>query len=305
LFGLMMAQGVVWYTGHFYVQIFIERILKVDQATVNWLMLSVVAISAPFYVLFAWLSDTWGRKPIMLFGMVLMLLAYFPGFHILTRAANPALAEATAAEPVTVAADPADCSFQLDLTGGRAQFSTSCDVAKSALASAGVNYATIAAPPGTPAEVRIGSRNAVDSVDLRGLSPADAAAARKAFSERLHASLAAYGYPEKADPSRFNFLAALGVLIVFIIAATALYGPQAAALVELFPTRIRYTALSLPYNVGTGWFGGLLSPIAFAITTATGNIYAGLWFPAVVTGVAAIVCLVLWPETKDRDIHAS
>lgn len=304
LFGLMMAQGVVWYTAHFYAQFFIERILKVDQATVITLMITMVAISAPLYIFFAWISDKLGRKPIMLFGMVLMLAAYFPGFQILTRAANPALAEASQTAPVTVIADPADCSFQLDLTGGAARFSSSCDIAKGALTSAGVTYETAAGTPYQTAQVRIGDDVIVDSVDARGLPAAEQAALRADFTTRLREALNAAGYPAGANPDQLNFGLALAVLLVFVVAATALYGPQAAALVELFPTRIRYTALSLPYNVGTGWFGGLLSPVAYAITTATGSIYAGLWFPVVVTAIAALVFFFFWPETKDRDIHA-
>jgi MFS family permease len=304
LFGLMMAQGVVWYTGHFYAQVFIERILKVDQKTVNWLMITIVAISAPLYVFFAWLSDRVGRKPIMLFGMVLMALAYFPGFHMLTRAANPALAAATEAAPATVVADPSDCSFQLDLTGGAARFLTSCDIAKSALTSAGVNYETVAGPPGALAQVRVGAAS-VESVNAAALPASEQKAARDAFAARLREALNGAGYPEHADAAAINFPLALGVLFIFIVAATALYGPQAAALVELFPTRIRYTALSLPYNIGTGWFGALLAPLAVAISTTTGNIYAGLWFPLIVTALAALIFLTFWPETKDRDIHAA
>jgi MFS family permease len=304
LFGLMMAQGVVWYTAHFYAQFYLERILKIASPTVNVFMISVVLLSAPLYVLFARLSDRIGRKPIMLFGMLLMLALYFPGYHLLTRAANPALAEASAAAPAVVFADPADCSFQLDLTGGAQQFASSCDMAKSALSSAGVSYTTQAAPAGALAQVRIGDRIVVDSVNATGQAATAIRVARTAFDARLRAGLTEAGYPTAADPARINFALVFAVLALFIVAATALYGPQAAALVELFPTRIRYTALSLPYHIGTGWFGGLLPATVFAINTATGNIYAGLWFPAVVTAIAAAVCLVFWPETKDRDIHA-
>ncbi len=304
LFGLMMAQGVVWYTGYFYAQFFIERILKVDQRTVNLLMLSVAVISAPLYVFFAWISDKIGRKPVMLFGMALMLVLYIPGFHLLTRAANPALAEASARAPVRVHADPASCALQLDLTGGGgARFESACDIAKSALANAGVSYTAVQAPPGSPAEVRVGAET-VRSSSLAGLDGAERKAARAAFQARLGEALARAGYPKAADPARFDFALTLLVMIAFIIAATALYGPQAAAMVELFPTRIRYTAFSLPYNIGTGWFGGMLPATAFAIMTATGDIYAGLWYPIVVTIVAIVVNVLFWPETKDRDINA-
>ncbi len=304
LFGLMMAQGVSWYATHFYAPVFIERILKVEQRTVNELMIVVVILSAPMYIFFAWLSDKIGRKPIMLFGMVLFTIACIPGYHLLTRAANPALEQAQASAPVVVTADPKDCSFQLDLTGGARQFATSCDIAKSALSNAGVNYTTQPGPSAAPAQVHIGGQIMVESVSAVGLSNAETKTMRAAFETRLKEALGQAGYPVAADASRFDFFLALGVMLVLVVAATALYGPQAAALVELFPTRIRYTALSLPYNVGTGWFGGLLPPAVVAISTTTGNIYAGLWFPVIITGIAAVICLLFWPETKDRDIHA-
>jgi MFS family permease len=301
LFGLMMAQGVGWYTANFYTQIFMERILRVDQKTVNLVMITVVVISAPLYIFFAWLSDKIGRRPVMLFGMVLMALMYFPGFHLITRAANPALAQASQSVPVTVAADPADCSFMLDLSGGAHQFASSCDIARTALADAGVTYELVNAPAGSNATVSIGS-SVIDSINAEGKPAAEAKAARAAFAAQLQPDLVAAGYPARADPDRINFPLLIGVMTLFIIAATALYGPQAAALVELFPTRIRYTAFSLPYNIGTGWFGGLAPVTALAIVTATGNIYAGLWFPLIVTALAAVIFLFLWPETKDRDI---
>jgi MFS family permease len=304
LFGLMMAQGVSWYATHFYAPVFLERTLRVDGRTVNELMIAAVIISAPLYVFFAWLSDKVGRKPIMLFGMGLFTLFCLPGFHLLSSAANPALGAAQARSPVVVIADPADCSFQLDLTGGARQFASSCDLAKGALANAGVNYTTERGAAGRPAQVQIGGRILGESIDASGLDRAATAAARRAFDQHLSAALTEAGYPPAAEPGAFQFWLALGVMVVLVIAATALYGPQAAALVELFPTRIRYTALSFPYNVGTGWFGGLLPPTVFAISTATGNIYAGLWFPVIVAAIAGLVCLLFWPETKDRDIHA-
>jgi predicted MFS family arabinose efflux permease len=304
LFGLMMAQGVVWYTAHFYSQFYLERVLKIESKTVNTIMIVVVLVSAPLYLFFARISDRIGRKPVMLGGMLLMLALYFPGFHLLTRAANPALAAASQSAPAVVVADPADCSFQLDLTGGAHQFASSCDLAKSALANAGIAYSTQAAPAGTLAKIRVGTNTVIESVNAQGLAVADIRAARTAFEARLRPALDAAGYPKAADANAINHPIVLAVLILFIVAATALYGPQAAALVELFPTRIRYTALSFPYHVGTGWFGGLLPATVFAINTATGDIFAGLWFPVIVTAIAAIVCLIFWPETKDRDIHA-
>ena len=303
LFGVMMAQGVVWYTGHFYTQFFLDRLLKVDSVTVNWIMITVTSLSAPLYVFFGWLSDRVGRKPVMLFGMALMLALYFPGFHMMTRAANPALADASALAPAVVYADPADCSFQLDLTGGAAQFATSCDIAKGALAAAGVGYTTQAAPNGTIAQVRVGGAT-VESRSAEGLAPAEIRAAHKAFQVELRPALDAAGYPERADPATFNFAGVFAVMMGFVIAATALYGPLAATLVELFPTRIRYTAMSFPYHVGTGWFGGLLPVISFAIVTATGDLFSGLWYPAGATAIAILVTILFHPETRHRDIHA-
>jgi len=316
LFGVMMAQGVVWYTAHFYSQFYLERILKFDSQTVNLIMITVVLISAPLYIFFARLSDSVGRKPVMLFGMLLMLALYFPGFHFITQSGNPALAAASEQTPVTVIADPADCTFQLDLTGGAQQFATSCDIAKSALSNAGIGYETVAGEPGALARVRIGDNLEVESVSAVGQSMSDIRATRTAFNDRLRAALNEAGYPSAAPGPMQNwsvgeitrvFSEKGGVILMmalFIVAACALYGPQAAALVELFPTRIRYTAMSFPYHVGTGWFGGLLPAIVFAINTATGSIYNGLWFPAIATAIAALVTFFFWPETKDRDIHA-
>lgn len=315
LFGVMMAQGVVWYTAHFYSQFYLERILKIDSQTVNLIMITVVLISAPLYIFFARISDSIGRKPVMLFGMLLMLVLYFPGFQFITRAGNPALAEASAATPVIVYANPNDCTFQLDLTGGAAQFATACDIAKSALSNAGVSYTTVSAPIGLTARVVIGENVEIESVSAVGQSASEIRATRAAFAERLRDALSQAGYPTAAPGPMQNWSLAeiirvftekwgvIAMMALFIVAACALYGPQAAALVELFPTRIRYTAMSFPYHVGTGWFGGLLPAIVFAINTATGSIYMGLWFPVVVTALAILVTFFFWPETKDRDIH--
>ncbi len=300
LVAIMSAQGAVWYTAFFYVQTFIERFLKVAPETINLLMLSATAASAIGYVVFGWLSDRIGRKPVMLLGMTLMLVAYFPGFHMLARTLNPALAEAEARVPVVVVADPADCSLQFDPVGKTA-FVSSCDIAKSALASAGVSYSNEVGRAGAPAEVRIGPAS-VTAQGARGV-PADAAKAVKAKTKgEIKAALAAAGYPAVADPARMNLAGAFGVLMIFVIAATALYGPIAACLVELFPTRIRYTAMSLPYHIGTGWIGGFVPFTAFAIVAATGNIYAGLWYPVAFTALSVVTCLLLLPETKGRPL---
>jgi MFS family permease len=300
LMAIMFAQGAVWYTAFFYVQTFMERFLKAPPETINILMLSATAASAPLYVLFGWLSDKLGRKAVMLFGMTLMLAAYFPGFHLLSQTLNPALAEAEARTPVVVIADPADCSLQFDPVG-KAQFVTSCDIAKSTLANAGVSYDTQDGPAGAPAQVRIGA-NIINSVDASGQPPEVTKALKASVERQIKQGLTNARYPEKADPERMNLWGAFGVLLVFTIAATALYGPIAACLVELFPTRIRYTALSLPYHVGTGWVGGFVPFTAFAIVTAVGDIYSGLWYPFVFTLISVLTCLFFLPETKGRPL---
>jgi len=300
LFGIMSAQGAVWYTAFFYVQTFMEKFLKVDPATVNALMMAAAAVSAVGYVVFGWLSDKVGRKPVMLFGMTLMLIAYFPAFHLLATTLNPALAEAQARTPVTVIADPADCALQFDPIG-KASFTSSCDIAKSALANAGVSYVNEPAAPGQPAMVRVGMAT-IPSIDARGLPKDVAKAIRASIEGKIKDGLARAGYPAKADPKRMNLAGAFGVLLVFVIAATALYGPIAACLVELFPTRIRYTGMSLPYNIGTGWIGGFVPFTAFAIVAAVGDIYSGLWYPFAFTLISVVVTLFLLPETRDRAI---
>jgi hypothetical protein len=234
--------------------------------------------------------------------MTLMLVAYFPGFHMLSRTLNPALAEAVARTPVVVIADPADCSFQFDPVG-KARFVTSCDIAKSTLANAGVSYRTEAGPPGEPAMVRVGMATVV-SADAKDLPPDAAAAVKASVESRIKAGLARAGYPTSADPQRMNLAAAFSVLLVFVVAATALYGPMAACLVELFPTRVRYTALSLPYHIGTGWIGGFVPFTAFAIVTATGDIYSGLWYPFGFTLLSVVCCALFLKETRGRPLDA-
>ena len=299
LFAFMSAQGAVWYTTFFYVQIFLERFLKVEPAAVNTLMICATLASAPLYVMFAWLSDRVGRKWVMWFGMTLALVAFFPGFKALTLAANPALAEAQAATPVVVFADPADCALQFDPIG-RTQFASACDIAKTSLANAGVSYENLAAPAGAGAEVRIG-QTVVVSADGSRLDAAGLKTVRAQVDGQIRQALADNGYPAVADPARTNLPAVFGILMIFVVAATALYGPMAAALVELFPTRIRYTAMSLPYHIGTGWVGGFVPFSAFAIVTATGNIYSGLWYPVIFTAISVVVCLFL-PETKGKPL---
>lgn len=300
LFGIMIAQGAVWYCGYFYTRFFMERVLKVEVATVDMIVLTITAISAFLYVFFGWLSDRVGRKPVMLFGMILALVAFFPGFQALTYAANPALAEAQARAPVVVVADPADCAIQFDPVGKTA-FASACDLAKSVLSNAGVNYDNRRAAPGTVAQVHVGD-TVVASIDARSLSGEALAAARADVERRVRTALSDAGYPARADPERINLPLVIAILLVFIVAATALYGPQAAALVELFPTRVRYTALSLPYHIGTGWIGGLLPAASFALVAWSGNIYFGLWYSVFFTLAAIVVSLIWLPETRGRDL---
>jgi MFS family permease len=300
LTAVMFAQGAVWYCAFFYTQVFMEKFLKVPPATVNGLMMAATLVSAPLYVFFGWLSDKYGRKWVMWFGMVLALLAFLPGFHMMAQFANPGLAEASRNTPVVVVADPQACSLQFDPVGKTA-FVTSCDIAKSYLANAGINYDNEAAPAGSVAKVRIGEAEVV-SVEGAGLDKEALKAAKTGVEGQLKAALAAAGYPDSADPERINVLGLFGVLMVFTIAATALYGPQASALVEMFPTRVRYTAMSLPYHVGTGWVGGFVPFSAFAIVAATGNIYAGLAYPIFFTGISVLFTLFLLKETSGRSL---
>jgi hypothetical protein len=301
LFGLLAAQGAVWYTAQFYTQVFLERVIKVEPATVNELIMVIAAIGAPLHMFFAWASDKVGRKPVMLFGLGLAALCYLPGFQMLAEAANPALTAAAAKSPVTVAAAPDSCSFQFDPIG-KAKFVSSCDIAKGALASAGVPYRNDAAQGGL-AQVRIGGAT-IASPDGTALDAQALTAAKAKFAALLKTALTQAGYPASAKTSDIDIPRTIAILLVFMVAAAALYGPQAAALVELFPTRIRYTALSVPYHIGVGWFGGFLPTIAFAIVVATGNIYAGLWYPAAVAAIGFVVTLLFLPETRGRDIEA-
>ena len=301
LVGLLMGQGVVWYTAQFYTQFFLERVVRVEPRMVNLLILSVTVVSALLHIFFARLSDRVGRKPVMLFGLGLAAITLIPGFQWLTEAVNPALAEATARAPVTVLAAPDECSVQFDLIG-KTKFTSSCDIAKSTLTNLGVAYRNKSVDPGTLARIRIGTVS-LSSIDGTVLAPSALALGQKNFATEVKSALTAAGYPAKADSKRVDVPLAIAILLIFVIGAAALYGPQAATLVELFPTRIRYSALSLPYHVGVGWFGGFLPPAAFAIVAATGNLYAGLWYPVTIAGIGFVVTLLFLPETRGRDIN--
>jgi MFS family permease len=300
LTAVMFAQGAVWYCAFFYIPIFLEKFLKVDPRTVNLLIMAAAAASAPLYVFFGWLSDRIGRKWVLWGGMALSLVFFFPGFHLMAKYANPALAEAERRTPVMVIADPAACTLQFDPVG-KARFTTSCDIAKSTLANAGISYQNKDALPGTTASVTVGATT-VAAFEGSGMDGAALKAAKADFDKRLKAALVTAGYPDKADPARANLPALFAVLLVFVVGATALYGPQASALVELFPTRVRYTALSLPYHVGTGWVGGFVPFSAFAIVAATGDIYAGLWYPFIFTLISVVCTMLFLPETKGRSL---
>ncbi len=302
LAGLTAGQAVVWYTGQFYSLFFLEKTLKIDGVLTNELVAVALLLATPFFVVFGWLSDKIGRKPIILAGCLLAVLTYFPIFKAITVAANPQLAAATASAPVTVVADPADCAFQFDPVGKKT-FASSCDLVKSALATAGVSYANQAAPSGSVAQVHIGAIN-LSSFKGESLPPAELKKQKAAWTKTLGSALKTAGYPAKADPAKINTPVLIGLLWLLVLYVTMVYGPIAAALVEMFPARIRYTSMSLPYHVGNGWFGGFLPTTAFAMVAATGNIYYGLWYPVVVAGVTFIIGLVFVKEMRGAKIEA-
>jgi MFS family permease len=303
LLGAVMGQAVVWYTGQFYALFFLERTLKVDGATTNILVAIALVLATPCFVLFGWLSDRIGRKPIIMTGCLLAMLTYMPLFGALTRYANPALYAAQSAAPVTVVADPKECSVQFDPIGKNPFDSTSCDIAKNFLAKASVTYKSEDAPAGTVTKIRSGS-STFDAPDPKVLKGADRKAAIAAFQKQVKAALTAAGYPDKANPAAINKPMVVLILFILVLYVTMVYGPIAALLVELFPARIRYSAMSLPYHIGNGWFGGFLPTIAFAMVAAKGDIYYGLWYPIVVAGITLVLGLLFLPETFKRPIDA-
>ena len=301
LLGLVAGQAVVWYTGQFYALFFLGQVLKVDPFTTNMLIAWSLVLGSGGFVFFGWLSDKVGRKPIILGGCLIAALTYFPLFKLLSAEANPDLARAHATIQVQVVADPASCSFQFNPTG-TARFTQPCDVAKAALARASVNYSVQQAPAGTVAGIRIQNNEII-----RADSPT--------FARDLAAALTAAGYPAASNPSVVKMsnpfdifaeqqLVLIGILTLLVIYVTMVYGPIAAALVELFPTRIRYTSMSLPYHIGNGWFGGLLPATSFAMIAQTGDVYFGLWYPIVIALMTVVIGIFFVPETKDRDIYA-
>ena len=338
LIGLTAGQAVVWYSGQFYALFFLTQSLKVDGATANIFVAASLIIGTPFFIIFGTLSDKIGRKPIIMAGCLLAVLTYFPVFEALTRAANPDLHAAQQKSQVVVVADPGECSFQFNPTG-TVKFTSSCDVGKQRLAAGSVSYVNETAPKGTPAVIKVGDKviNVFPTAEeiaaaktaaetkleaLKAASPVDekaVAASETAiknlsdekkskdavFSANLSGALEEAGYPTKADPAKVDKVMVILILSYLVLLVTMVYGPIAAMLVEMFPTRIRYTSMSLPYHIGNGWFGGLLPTTAFAIVAQTGNMYNGLWYPIIVAGMTFVIGMLFVKETKDVDIYAN
>ncbi|MEN3276787.1 MAG: hypothetical protein V7631_2577 [Massilia sp.] len=308
LVGLTMGQAVVWYTGQFYALFFLTQTLKIDGPTANILIAIALIIGTPFFLVFGWLSDKIGRKWIILGGCVIAAATYFPIFKAITHYGNPALEQAIASSPVVVHADPATCNFQVDPSGTR-KFPSSCDIATRMLTNASVNYNTVAAPAGSVAQITVGDKviqsfNATmtaDGIDF----DADSKARQTALNKEVVSTLKTAGYPEKADPARINKPMLVLLLFILMLYVTMVYGPIAAMLVEMFPTRIRYSSMSLPYHIGNGWFGGLLPTISFALVAANGNIYYGLWYPIIIALVTVAIGAFFVRETKDNNIYAA
>ncbi len=311
LFGLVMGQGVVWYTGQFYALFFLANVLKVDSATANILVAVSLIIGTPFFVIFGTLSDKIGRKPIIMLGLALAVVTYFPLFKALTAAANPELARAQVTAKIVVKADPATCSFQGSPVAREVDFLSGCDIAKRSLTQNSASYQNEAAPAGTPTTIRIGDKEITPptAATLPGGHKFDEASTKSiaAFKKDVSETLKAAGYPPKAKPIDFmgsQWWSIVAILSILVLYVTMVYGPIAAMLVELFPTRIRYTSMSLPYHIGNGWFGGLLPSVTFAMVASNGDMYYGLWYPIVIAAACFVIGMVFVKETKDVDIYA-
>jgi MFS family permease len=302
LLGATAGQAVVWYSGQLYALFFLTQTLKVESVVANLLIAGALAIGTVFFIVFGWLSDKIGRKPIIMAGCLLALLTYFPIFKGLTHFGNPALEEAAESSPVVVVADPDSCSFQFapGELRGHIRFTSACDIVKNTLTQASVPYSNVSAPAGTTPSVQIGNRTIEAFPD--DLAPEFIEAEQTRFTAELTNAVSEAGYPAQADPERINKPMILLLLTILVLYVTMVYGPIAAWLVELFPTRIRYTSMSLPYHIGNGWFGGFLPTTAFAVVVLTGNIYSGLWYPVVVAAMTFVVGTFFLPETKDVDI---
>ncbi|MBN8997661.1 MAG: MHS family MFS transporter [Rhizobiales bacterium] len=301
LLGATAGEAVIWYGGQFYALFFLTQTLKVAPVTANILIAVALLIGTPFFIFFGWLSDRIGRKPIMLAGFLIAAVTYFPIFQGITHFANPALEKALATAPVSVVADPAECSFQLKLTNTE-KYTTSCDIATSTLVNKSVNYTLTPGPAGSVAQVKIGDAT-IDAFGAAGLSGDDVKAKTAAFETAVGDAIKGHGYPAAANPDEINLVMTVILLAILVLFVTMVYGPIAAWLVEMFPTRIRYTGMSLPYHIGNGWFGGFLPAIVFAIVASTGNIYSGLWYPIIIAAMSFVVALFFLPETKDRDLN--
>ncbi|GAB7547067.1 MFS transporter [Cupriavidus sp. 8B] len=309
LVGLTAGQAVVWYTGQFYSLFFLTQVLKVDATTANLLIAGALVIGTPFFIFFGSLSDKIGRKWIIMAGCALAMLTYFPLFKAMTHYANPALERAQQSAQIVVTADPKQCSFQGSPIAREIDFRSSCDIVKRTLAQASASYEVVEAPAGTVATVKIGDKEFASlnaTLVPAGHSFDDASKKQIAtFKKQVGDSMAAAGYPTKADPAQMNTIMVLVVLVILVIYVTMVYGPIAAMLVEMFPTRIRYTSMSLPYHIGNGWFGGLLPTISFALVAQNGNIYYGLWYPIIIAGVTLVIGSLFVRETKDVNIYAN
>jgi len=303
LVGLTAGQAVVWYTGQFYALFFLTQALKVDAVTANLMIAASLLIGTPFFIVFGTLSDKIGRKPIIMAGCLLAVVTYFPVFSALTKAANPDLYAAQQKSKVVVTADPAECSFQFNPTG-TVKFTSSCDIAKQVLAGASVSYENATGAAGSPATIKVGE-TVIPSYSAKGLPADEAKKLDAAFKKAVADTLKADGYPTKADPAKMDQVTMIAILTYLVILVTMVYGPIAAMLVEMFPTRIRYTSMSLPYHIGNGWFGGLLPTTAFAIVAQTGNMYNGLWYPIIIAGITLVIGTLFVKETKDVDIYAN
>ncbi|MFD0667606.1 MFS transporter [Ramlibacter sp. MAHUQ-53] len=301
LFGITGGLGCIWYAGQFYVLLFLTQTLKVEGVTSNILVAGGLALATPFFVFFGWLSDKIGRKKIIMAGLALSVLTYFPIFQAITHYANPELEKALANSPVVVIADPAECQFQFNPTGTK-KFTSSCDIAKAQLASSSVNYKTEQAPKGAVAVIKVGNQE-IASFDATGLPAAEAKQKQAAFAKEVAALITSAGYPAKANPDQINKPAVLGLIFLLVFYVTMVYGPTAAALVELFPSKLRYSSMSLPYHIGTGWLGGLLPTTSFALVALHGDIYYGLWYPVIIAAITLVIGLIFLPETKDVDIR--
>jgi len=283
LFSINAGQAVTFYTAQFYVLFFMTQMLKMDPAQANTLLIISVVIGAPFFVFFGWLSDRIGRKPILMLGLLLATVLYFPLFKALSHYANPQIDAASRQAPIVVTADPQSCTFQFDPVG-KARFDSPCDKVKTFLVKQGLPYSSVSVA-GSDVVVNIGEKT---------INGYDEAAMRSAVEQA--------GYPAKADPGQVNQVMVVVLIVAMILIATMTYGPLAAVMVELFPTRIRYTSMSLPYHIGNGWFGGFLPTVSFALVVYTGDIFYGLWYPVLVTGISLVVGIFCLKETKDVDL---